>query len=144
MEPPCTAVVARSLPRLEHRIDRRVGHAFNGGKRLDHPLPVQYSSAHLGLLKQDLAQQDGPRVVGLTPGQITLMSIVPIEQGLLVVCVKHAPSSSGFGGFWSSFSGGFGRFDLGIVGLDLLPNKFGNVLDFHLCANSTQAVGHHG
>ena len=129
MKPASSTVVARSLPRLEHRINRGARHGSNRGKRLDHALPIHQASANLRLLKENLAEENGPRVVSGPPRQVTLVVIVPFQQRLLVVG-RQQGGTSGFseiGGFRSGFFG----FDFGIVGFDLLPNQFSDVLHLH-------------
>ena len=143
MKPTSTAVVACTFPRLEHRINRGLRHRANRGKRIDHALPVHHASADLCLLEKDFTEENGPRVVGQPPRQLALVVIVPGQQGLLSVVGEHA-STSGFSGFSRGLGRSLGGFDLGVVGLDLLPNQLSHVLDFHFGTDGAQSVGDHG
>ena len=137
-----SAVVAGPFPGFQHRINADPSHGFDGGKRIHHPLPVHQTATHLGLLQQNLGQENVPRVVGASPRQVPSMAVVPRKQGLLVVaCQPAAPS--GFCGFRGRFGRCFLGFDFGIVGLDLLPNAFGDVLHFHLGTDGAQPVRDH-
>jgi len=67
MKAASAAVVARTFPGLEHRINMGLRHGGDGRKGLDHPLPVHQATTDLSLLQQNFTEQNRPWVVALPP-----------------------------------------------------------------------------
>ena len=63
-------VVAQPGPLLDHRADTGGRGGLHGGEPLQEPVPARDDPVDLRLLEHDLADQHGPRIPGVPPGQV--------------------------------------------------------------------------
>ena len=88
-----TGVVAKSLPGMQHLVQRSGGQRMNIGKTRDESVKIGADRRDSGLLQHDFAEPDAVGVGALAgcgaPGQVAAVAVVPCEQRRRVGAVRR-------------------------------------------------------
>ena len=80
MEVAGASVVAHPLPGLEHPVQVRFGQGLHRGEGGQEAVVVGQDGLNARLLQHDLSDPDGVRVLGVSPGEVSPVALVPGQE----------------------------------------------------------------